>query len=112
MLGGSVTVSGEGHFLSENPMSDGGFSDGLFASNVTQVAVISGWKLEWLLWVHGPHGTCQRSRFDDGAHARCSMGPNQSLERVFFSLKSPLKGVQRHILGLQCHASDCDFSLE
>ena len=29
------------------------------------------------------------SRFGDGGHARCSMGPKGSLEMVFFSLKSP-----------------------
>ena len=34
------------------------------------------------------------SRFGDGGRARCSMGPKRSLERVFFSLKSPcLRGV-------------------
>ena len=45
--------------------------------------------LGWFLWINGTGGTCQRSRFGDGGHTRCSMGPNQSLERVFFSLKSP-----------------------
>ena len=29
------------------------------------------------------------SIFGDGGHARCSMGPKSSLERVFFSLKTP-----------------------
>ena len=159
----------------------GGFSGRLFASNVTQVTVISGWngsygsmrprghvrhlafgdrghvkcamgpkpslelevlvlfclnsrclrgierhvlglqchssscnfKLEWFIWINGTWGACQTSRFGDGGPARCSMGPKQSLERVFFSLKSPfLRGVERHVLGLQCHSSDCNFSFE
>ena len=43
------------------------------------------------------------SRFGDGGPARCSIGPKLSLERVFYSLKSPcLRGVERHILGLKC----------
>ena len=37
----------------------------------------------------GLEGACLTSRFGDGGHARCSMGPKRSLERVFFSLKSP-----------------------
>ena len=37
------------------------------------------------------------------------MGPKRSLEKDFFSLKSQfLRGVQRHILGLQCHQSGCN----
>ena len=52
-------------------------------------------------------------RFGDGGHARCSMGPKRSLKRVVFSLKSPfLRGVQRHVLGRQCHQSGCNFWLE
>ena len=52
-------------------------------------------------------------RFGDGGHDKCSMGPKQSLERVFFSLKSPcLRGAQWHVLGLQYHPSDCNFRLE
>ena len=65
-------VSGEGHFWSEILMSEGAFSGGLFASNVTQMAVISGW---YGLWIHETKGTCQMSRFGDGGHAKCSMGP-------------------------------------
>ena len=39
--------------------------------------------------------------------------PNQSLEWVFFSLKSPfLRGVQWHVPGLQCHQSGWNFWLE
>ena len=55
------------------------------------------------------------SRFGDGGHVRvrCSMGPNRSLERVFFSLKSPfLRGVERHSLALHCHSSGWHFGLE
>ena len=40
-------------------------------------------------------------------------GSERLLERVVFSLKSPfLRGVERHLLGLQCHQSGCDFWLE
>ena len=75
----------------------------------------SGWNfwLEWLGWIHGTRRTCQMSRFDDEGHVRCSMDPKRSLESVFFSLKSPfLRGIQRHVLGLQCHQSGCNFWLE
>ena len=68
----------------------------------------SGWNfwLEWFMWINWTHCTWQTSRFGDGGHARCSMGPKPSLERVFFSLKSPcLRGVQRHVLVLECHPS-------
>ena len=69
--------------------------------------------LEWFIWINDTWGTYRKSRFGDGGPARCSMGPKRSLERVFFSLKSPfLRGVQRHVLGLQCHQSGCDFWLE
>ena len=30
------------------------------------------------------------TRFGDGGHAKSSMGPKRSLERVFFSLKIPI----------------------
>ena len=70
----------------------------------------------WLVrfgWINGTWGICQTSRFGDGGPERCSMGPKPSLERVFFSLKSPfLRGVQRHVLGLQCHQSGYNFWLE
>ena len=70
-------------------------------------------RLEWFGWVNGTQGTYQTSRFGDGVPARCSMSPKPSLERVFFSLKSPfLRGVQRHVVGLQCHQSGCNFRLE
>ena len=54
------------------------------------------------------------SRFGDGSHNRCSiMDPKPLLERVVFSLKSPfLRGVERYVLGLQCHQSGCNFWLE
>ena len=69
--------------------------------------------LEWFVWINGTHGTSQTSEVGDEGHARCAMGPKRSLERVFLSLKSPcLMGVQRHILGLQCHPSGCNFRLE
>ena len=66
--------------------------------------------LHWFVWINGTQGTYPTSRFGDGGHVRCSMGPKRSLERVFFSLKSPCRrGVPRHILRLQCHSSDCNF---
>ena len=69
--------------------------------------------LEWFVWINGIWGTYQILRFCDGGHGRCSMGPRRSLERVVFSLKSPcLTGVERHILGLQCRPSHCNFWLE
>ena len=41
------------------------------------------------------------------------MGPKQSLEGVIFGLKSPcLRGLLQHVLGLQCHPSDCSFRSE
>ena len=44
MLGGPVTVSGAGHFLSKIPISEGKpVAHSYLASNITQVAVISGW---------------------------------------------------------------------
>ena len=75
----------------------------------------SGWNfwLEWFIWTNGTGGTCQMSRFGDGSPTRCSMGPKRLLERVVFSLKSQfLRGVERHVLGLQCHQSGCNFWLE
>ena len=69
--------------------------------------------LERFEWVNGTWGLCPKFRFGDGGYDRCSMGPKRSLERVLFSLKSPfLRGVQRHVLSLQCHQSGCNFSLE
>ena len=67
----------------------------MFVSNVIQVAVISGW--------NGSYGS-MRSRghvrhldVGDRGHAKCAMGPKQSLEGVLFGLKSPclrLRGFQ------------------
>ena len=69
--------------------------------------------LEWLVWIHGTLGACLTTIFVDEGHARCSMVPSRSLERVIFSLKSPfLRGVERHVLGLQRHSSGCNFWLE
>ena len=69
--------------------------------------------LEWFEWINGICGTYPMSRSGDGGPERCSMGPKPSFERVFFSLKSPfLRGVQRHVHGLQCHQSGCNFWLE
>ena len=72
------------------------------------MTVIYGW--------YGSYGPMRRRghvrhlEFGDRGHAKCAMGPKQSLERVLFGLKSPsLRGVLRHILGLQCHASDCNM---
>ena len=45
--------------------------------------------LEWFGWFNGTWWTCQTSRFGDGGHGTCSMGQKLTLERVFFSLKSP-----------------------
>ena len=90
MLGGSVTVSEEGHFWSEIPMSEGGgdsSSGGSFASNVTQMAVILGWYGSY--GSMRPRGHVRHLAFDDRGHAKCAMGPKQSLERVLFGLKSP-----------------------
>ena len=110
VLGGSQTVVGGGHFGPKIPISE------WFQRDVCGVhSYPSGCHLglEWLGWINGITWTCSMSRFGDGGPARCSMGPKQSLERVFFSLKSPfLRGVQRHVLGLQCHQSGCNFWLE
>ena len=77
---------------------------------VTQVAVISDW--------YGSNGSMRvrgyvrHLAFGDRGHPKCAMGSKQSLEEVLFGLKSPcLRVVQRHILGLQCHPSDCNFYL-
>ena len=68
---------------------------------------------EWFVWINEIWGTYPKSRFSDGGPDRCSFGPKRSLERVVFSLKSPfLRGVERYVLGLQCHQSDCNFWLE
>ena len=75
----------------------------------------SGWNfwLEWFGWINGAWGICQMSSFGDGGPDRCSTCPKPSLERVFFSLKSPvLRGVQRHVLGPQCHQCGCNVWLE
>ena len=81
------------------------------ASNPTQMAVIAGRNGSYGLV--GPVGHVRHLAFGDGTHARCSMGPKQSLERVFFSRKSPCRrGVERHVLVLQCHPSGCNLWLE
>ena len=83
MLCLSFTFSGEGYFWSKKLVC-GGFSGGLFATNVTQMAVISGWNGS-----HGsmrPRGHVRHLAFGDRGHAKCAMGPKQSLERVVFGL--------------------------
>ena len=61
--------------------------------------------MEWsVVWITVTQATCQTPRFGKLGHARRSMGPKRSLERVLFSLKSPCwRGVQRHVLCLECH---------
>ena len=84
----------------------------MFASNVTQmvVVVISGWNGSY--GSMRPRGHVRHLAFGDRGHAKCAMGPKQSLEGVLFGQKSPcLMGVPRHILGLQCRASDCNVYL-
>ena len=55
--------------------------------------------LEWFMRINGTWGTYPNSRFGDGGHDRCAMGPKPSLERVFFSLKSPfLREVERYVV--------------
>ena len=83
---GSMTVSGEGPFWPEIPMSEGGFCGGLFASNVTQMAVISGWYGSY--GSMRPRGHVRHLAFGDRGHVKCAMGPKQSLEEVLFGLKS------------------------
>ena len=69
--------------------------------------------LEWSVWIHGSQRTYLMATIGDGGHVRCSMGPKQSLESVFTSLKPPcLRGVQLHVFVLQCHTSGCTFRLE
>ena len=58
------------------------------ASNVAKVAVISGWN--GLDGSMGPRGHVRCLDLVMEGPARCSMGPKSSLERVFFSLKSPV----------------------
>ena len=75
--------------------------------------IVCNFLLEWYGWINGTWWTCQLSRFGDGGPDGCSMGPKDSLERVLISLKSPcLRKVQRHVHGLQCHQSGCNFWLE
>ena len=55
-----------------------------------------------------PRGHVRDLAFGDRGHDKCALGPKQSLEGVLFGLKSPcLRGVPRHIIGLQCHPSGC-----
>ena len=57
MRNGSKAVTGGGHFWPEITMSEG-FSDTFLASNVTQVAVISGWNGSY--GSMGPRGHTRR----------------------------------------------------
>ena len=69
-------------------MSEGGFSGGLLASNVTQMAVISGW--------YGSYesvrsrGHVRHLAFGDRGHDKCAMDPKQLPEEVLFGLKFPM----------------------
>ena len=75
------------------------------------MAVISGWYGSY--GSMRPRGHVRHLAFGDRGHAKCTMGPKQSLEGVLFGLKSPcLRGVPQHVHGLQCHSSDCNFRLE
>ena len=92
-------VAEGGPFWLEIPMSGGGLGGMFLASNVTHVAVRSGWNSPY--GSMGPGGHIRYLDLVMGGHARCSMGPKQSLDRVFFSLKSTcMMGVQRHVLFL------------
>ena len=71
----------------------------MFASDVTQMVVVSGWYGSY--GSIGPRGHVGDLLFGNRGHAKCAMGPKQSLEGVLFGLKSPcLRGVPRHVLGL------------
>ena len=79
--------------------------------HVTQMVVVSGRNGSY--GSMRPRGHVRHLDFGDRGHAKCVMGPKQSLEEVLFGQKSPcLRGVPRHILGLQCHPSGCNFWLE
>ena len=83
----------------------------MFASNDTQMVVISGWNGSY--GSMRPRGHVRHLALGDNGHTKCAMGPKQSLEGVLFGPKSPCpRGVQGHVLGLQCHSSGCDFWLE
>ena len=74
------------------------------AYNDTKVAGISGWN--GLNGSMGPGGHARCLDLVMGAITGAQWVQNDRLRRVFFSLKSPfLRGVQRHVLGLQCHQS-------
>ena len=63
-----------GSFLVKNPyLCLRVFSGGLFASNVTQVAVISGWN--GLDGSMRPRGHVRHLAFGDMGHVKCAMGP-------------------------------------
>ena len=89
MLGWSVTVSGlwRGSFLVKKPHVRGGFSGGLFASNIIQVAVISCWNGSY--GSMRPIGHVRHLAFGDRGHAKCAIGPKQVLvlEDDLFGLK-------------------------
>ena len=87
----------------------------MFASNVTQMAVISGWYGSY--GSIRPRGHVRHIGFGDGGHAKCAMGPKQSLGAwggPFWPEipMSELRGVLRHVLGLQFYPTGCNFWLE
>ena len=90
MLRGSVTVSGEGHFWSKILMSEKVFSGGLFASNVTQVAVISGCNGSYVSM--RPRGHVRHLAFGDRGHAKvkCTMSPKTVAGGVPFWREVPM----------------------
>ena len=64
-----------------------GFHGTFLASNATQVAVISGWNVSY--GSMRLRGLVRHLAFGDMGHAKCAIGPKQSLEGVLFGLKSP-----------------------
>ena len=74
-----------GSFLVKKPHVRGGFSGGLFASNIIQVAVISCWNGSY--GSMRPIGHVRHLAFGDRGHAKCAIGPKQVLEDDLFGLK-------------------------
>ena len=74
---GPKLVSGEGHFLCL-----GGFSGGLFASNVTQMAVISDWNDSY--GSMRPRGHVRHLDFGDGGMPSAQCVQNSRWRGSFF----------------------------
>ena len=62
----------------------------MFASNVTQMIVISGGN--GLYGSMGPRGHVRHLALGDRGHAKCALGPKHRLEGVLFGLKSHVGG--------------------